>query len=65
MDCFHLACSATYDPELYCMTFRFAGCIAGLQYNPEVYAAVSYRMLEPKVTISVFRTGKLTLTGVR
>ena len=35
------------------------------RYTPEVFPGLVYKMLDPKLTITIFRSGKLSLAGAK
>uniref|UniRef100_A0A7E4VP09 TATA-box-binding protein n=1 Tax=Panagrellus redivivus TaxID=6233 RepID=A0A7E4VP09_PANRE len=35
------------------------------QYEPEIFPALVYRMVSPKVTFMIFHTGKVNITGAK
>ena len=39
-------------------------CFARLQYEPELFPGLIYRMLVPKVVLLIFVSGKVVLTGM-
>lgn len=39
-------------------------CPAVAQYEPELFPGLIYRMLQPKVVLLIFVSGKVVLTGV-
>lgn len=60
-----------------CSLLRWAGCpwlafhldaaqddFHGMQYEPELFPGLIYRMKEPKVVLLIFVSGKVVLTGV-
>jgi TATA-box binding protein (TBP) (component of TFIID and TFIIIB) len=40
----------------------FVGCVA-LQYEPELFPGLIYRMKQPKIVLLIFVSGKVVLTG--
>lgn len=54
-------CSAG-SANIFCVTVVL-WCALGVQYAPEKFSGLTYRLPEPKVTIMVFNSGKFNLTG--
>lgn len=38
--------------------------LCGMQYEPELFPGLIYRMKDPKIVLLIFVSGKVVLTGV-
>lgn len=50
---------ATWLPSLACFSAP-----ATMQYEPELFPGLIYRMKQPKIVLLIFVSGKVVLTGV-
>ncbi len=39
--------------------------MCGLQYEPELFPGLIYRMKQPKIVLLIFVSGKIVLTGAK
>ncbi len=44
---------------------KFFECVKGLEYNPERFPGIVYRIKEPKLAMLIFGSGKIICTGAR
>ncbi len=44
---------------------KFVGKVKGVEYNPENFPGVVYRVRDPKVAMLIFSSGKVICTGAR
>ncbi|MBU4201676.1 MAG: TATA-box-binding protein, partial [Candidatus Altiarchaeota archaeon] len=44
---------------------KFASSVKGLEYNPNRFPGVVYRIREPKLAMLIFGSGKIICTGAR
>jgi transcription initiation factor TFIID TATA-box-binding protein len=44
---------------------RFSETVRGLEYNPERFPGIVYRIKEPKLAMLIFSSGKIICTGAR
>lgn len=42
---------------------RFVSAVTGMEYNPENFPGVIYRLKEPKMALLIFSSGKVVITG--
>src|SRR5277367_1748676 len=45
--------------------FYFRGLVANDQYEPELFPGLIYRMVNPKIVLLIFVSGKIVLTGAK
>ena len=61
----NIVAGASLDTELDLDAIAIGLGFENIEYEPEVFPGLVYRIVEPKVVVLIFRSGKLVITGAK
>lgn len=50
---------------LHLFSMNLNSCVVLLQYEPELFPGLIYRMKQPKIVLLIFVSGKIVITGAK
>ena len=60
----NLVCTTEYESELNLHTLSVGLGLENVEYEPEIFPSITYRLPDSEAVILIFRTGKLVIQGV-
>ncbi|MHC1574993.1 MAG: TATA-box-binding protein, partial [Candidatus Methanogasteraceae archaeon] len=61
----NIVAGASLDTELDLDAIAIGLGFENIEYEPEVFPGLVYRIKDPKVVVLIFRSGKLVITGAK